>query len=84
MAELNLLAVVRRLDTGTRAQYLRLIWRVRQDVEDLRIHSGNLLEVADGLKVQKAKIEEYNPTAWRFYQHICHEFQAGKTVIPLS
>jgi hypothetical protein len=84
MAELNSLGVVRRLDTGTRTEYLRLIWRVRENLTGLRIFSQDLLDQADGLKVKRARIEEYRPAAWAFYQRSCREFYTGKTVIPLD
>ena len=84
MAELNSLGGLRRLDTGTRSQYLRLVWRVRQELLGLAINGQNLLEQAHDLKVKPARLEEYNPIAMGNYQRICRGFYSGETVIPLT
>jgi hypothetical protein len=82
--ELNSLATVRRLDTGTRAQYLRLVWRLRQDLLGQRYMAQSLLDQAADLKVPKARIEEYTPQAWANYQRMCREFRSGRAVITLN
>jgi hypothetical protein len=84
MAELNSLGALPRIDTQTRAQYLRLVWRVRDDLQALKILSQGVLTDTHDLKVKPAKVEEYNPQAMGFYQRMCREFYSGKTVIPVG
>jgi len=83
LAELNSLASVRRLDPASRTQYLRLLYRVRQDDEGMDHLSDIMLREAQLLNVKPGALSEYTPGAIRFYRRACADFRAGKTVIDL-
>jgi hypothetical protein len=83
MSELNSLISVRTLDPTSRAEYLRLVYRVRQNLLGMDIMSHTILNAAKGLGVKPGDLSEYGP-AMRAYQEICRQFSAGKTDIVLN
>jgi hypothetical protein len=83
MSELNSLISIRRLDPGSRAEYLRLVYRVRQNLLGMDIMSHTVLQAAKGLGVKPGTLSEYGGPAMRSYQEICRQFSAGKTEIVL-
>jgi hypothetical protein len=84
IAELNSLASIHRLDPTTRAQYLRLLYRVRQNQAGMGIQGQVLMNSARRLGVEPATAASYTPKAMAFYQDVCRQFSAGKTEINLT
>jgi len=81
IAELNSLASIHRLDPATRAQYLRLLYRIRENQTGIRIQGEVLMSSARRLGVKPATAASYTPAAMAFYQDVCRQFGAGKTEI---
>jgi hypothetical protein len=84
IAELNSLASIHRLDPTTRAQYLRLLYRVRQNQAGMAIQGQLLMNSARRLGVTPATAADYTPAAMAYYQEICRQFRAGATEINVS
>ncbi len=84
IAELNSLASIHRLDPTTRAEYLRLLYRVRQNQAGIHIQGEVLMNSARRLGVKPATAASYTPAAMAYYQDICRQFSAGKTEIKVS
>jgi hypothetical protein len=84
IAELNSLASIHRLDPTTRAQYLRLLYRVRQNQAGIGIQGEVVMNSARRLGVKPATAASYTPAAMAYYQDICRQFSAGKTEINVS
>jgi hypothetical protein len=78
MAELNSLASIRRLDPATRAQYLRLLYRVRENERGMGIQGQVLMNSARRMNVKLGTAADYTPEAMGYYQEICRQFRAGK------
>lgn len=83
-SELNSLAWPRRLDPGSRTEYLRLIMKLRESVRLLATQSRALLDDdAPALKVPTGKLEDYGAPL-KVYQGICDQFRADQKVIVIA
>jgi hypothetical protein len=83
VADLNSLALPRKLDPASRTEYLRLISRLTESVRYMATNGRLLLQQTAPLGVKRGALEDYGPSL-RVYRGICEQFQAGKTVITID
>lgn len=79
MGELNALYLPQRLDPASRAQYLRVMGRVRAGLSYAAPYNVEILERAEKLNVAKPRLEEAAYIG--LYQSFCRQFHEGKTDI---
>jgi len=83
VADLNSLAVPRKLDPTSRTEYLRLISRLTESARFMATNGRLLLQQTGPLGVKRGKLEDYGPSLG-VYQSVCRQFQAGQTTIVVN
>ena len=84
MAFLSSLAAVRRLDIGSRAQYLQLLYRVRRNGLFITNEALIIRDRVRELKAMPGRLEEYSRSERYFYERACREFYKGTKRIDLG
>ena len=75
-ADLNSLAVVRKLDTASRAEYLQKVYRVSSGLNAMDALSANLLRNLKDLNITPNKIDETEPQM-RLLRKMCADYHNG-------